>query len=381
MVVCRNHLTHGALIDFLETRIPSARAENWDNSGLQAGSRKWPLQGVLCALDFSLELIAEAEELGANFIFTHHPLFFKPFSRIDFDVFPGCLLDRALAAGMTLFSAHTNLDSIGGGVNDALGDLLGIEDRQPLREYRHEVYKLVTFVPAPEAEKLADLLFAAGAGNMGNGLYSDCAFRSRGVGSFRPASGANPRSGKVGELNLVDEVRLETVIDKPLLPAVLSALFRGHPYEVPAYDLYPMALPGRNDGLGRIGCLRTEITLADFVQVVKHKLRAPVVRLVGEKFSGARVKRIALCGGSGFSLYGAARSAGADLYVTGDLKYHEAREVLDHGTPPILDAGHFATERPVLEIISRWCLDFARSAGARIPVFISSREREPWSYM
>ncbi|HDS16568.1 MAG TPA: Nif3-like dinuclear metal center hexameric protein [Proteobacteria bacterium] len=381
MVVCRNHLTHGALIDFLETRIPLAQAETWDHCGLQAGSRKWPLQGVLCALDFSLELIAEAEALGTNFIFTHHPLFFKPFSSLDVDVFPGCLLERALAAGITLFSAHTNLDSIRGGVNDCLADLLGIEDRQPLRTYRQEVYKLVTFVPAAAAETLAGLLFAAGAGNMGSGLYSDCAFRSRGSGSFRPASGANPRVGKVGELNLVDEIRLETVVDKALLPAVLSALFRGHPYEVPAYDLYPMALPERHDGLGRIGCLRTELTLADFVQVVKHQLRVPVVRLVGERFSGAKVKRVALCGGSGFSLYGAARAAGADLYVTGDLKYHEAREVLDHGTLPILDAGHFATERPVLESISRWCLDFVRRAGAQIPVFISSREKEPWSYL
>ncbi len=372
-----SQINHGTLIDYLKAKIPSGLSESWDNCGLQVGSRQWPLHGVLCCLDFSGAVIAEAQAVGANFIFSHHPLFFKPLKRLDLDLFPGNLLQQALSAGITLYSAHTNLDSVAGGVNDHLAKLLGVTDSLPLISHFRELYKLVTFVPLAEADQVGAALFAAGAGCLGEGRYSECSFRSSGVGSFRPAPGSAPRVGEIGRMNLVDEIRLETVLDKNLLASVLKGLRQAHPYEVPAYDLYPMQLPDEACGPGRIGELEDNMILAEFADLVKFRLGTTSLRLIGGD-PERKVKKIALCGGSGFSFYKQAQAAGADLFITGDIKYHEAREVVDQGGIPILDAGHFATERPVLEGCAAWCREFLSDYSAPVAVAISHSEREPW---
>ncbi|MEA3334115.1 MAG: Nif3-like dinuclear metal center hexameric protein [Pseudomonadota bacterium] len=373
-------INHGILIDYLKAKIPSGLSEPWDNCGLQAGSRQWPLHGILCCLDFSGAVFAEAQVTGANFIFSHHPIFFKPLKRLDLDVFPGNLLQQALSSGITLYSAHTNLDSVAGGVNDHLAKLLGVTDCLPLIQHLRELYKLVTFVPAAEVDRVGAALFAAGAGRLGAGRYSECSFRSLGVGSFRPAPGAAPRVGEIGRMNLVDEIRLETVLDKDRLESVLEELRQAHPYEVPAYDLYPMQLPDEACGSGRIGELEDDMILAEFADLVKLRLGISSLRLIGGE-PQRKVKKIALCGGSGFSFYKSAQAAGADLFITGDIKYHEAREVIDQGGIPILDAGHFATERPVLEVCAAWCREFLSEYSTPVPVAISHFEHEPWVVM
>ncbi|MCD6533115.1 MAG: Nif3-like dinuclear metal center hexameric protein [Deltaproteobacteria bacterium] len=372
-----SQINHGSLIDFLQTRIPFDLSESWDNCGLQAGSRRWPLQGVLCCLDFSCGVIAEAQDVGANFIFSHHPLFFKPLQRLDLDVFPGNLLHQALRAGITLYSAHTNLDSVAGGVNDHLAQLLGVTGCLPLTPHFRKLYKLVTFVPSAEVDRVGDALFAAGAGRLGEGRYSECSFRSAGVGSFHPAPGAAPKVGEIGRKNLVDEIRFETVLDQDCLASVLEGLQQAHPYEVPAYDLYPMQFSDKECGSGRIGELENDMSLKEFADLVKLRLGTASLRLIGGE-PERRVKKIALCGGSGFSFYKEAQAAGADLFITGDIKYHEAREVIDQDGIPILDAGHFATERPVLEGCAAWCREFLSACKTSIPVTISHSEREPW---
>lgn len=375
-----SQINHGMLVDYLKAKIPFELSESWDNCGLQVGSRLRPLYGILCCLDFSLPIITEARDAGANFIFSHHPLLFKPLKRLDLDLFPGNLLQQAVGAGITLYSAHTNLDSVAGGVNDHLAKLLGVTDCSPLVPHFKELYKLVTFVPVAEVDRVGNALFAAGAGRLGEGRYSECSFRSPGVGSFRPAPGSAPRVGEIGRINMVDEVRLETVLDRDRLADVSEVLRQVHPYEVPAYDLYPMQLPDEDCGPGRIGDLDNDSILAEFADFVKLQLGTSSLRLIGGK-PGRKVKRIALCGGSGFSFYKQAQIAGADLFITGDIKYHEAREVVDQGGIPILDAGHFATERPVLEVCAAWCRDFLSDYSVTIPVTISHLEREPWVYL
>ncbi len=374
---CYNQISHGSLIDYLNEKIPPELSESWDNCGLQSGSRQWSLKGILCCLDFSPAVVSEALAVGANFILSHHPLIFKPLKRLDIDLFPGNLLHQALTAGITLYSAHTNLDSVAGGVNDHLAGLLGVTDCSPLVPHLEELYKLVTFVPPVDAERVGNALFVAGAGRLGFGRYSECSFRSPGVGSFKPGSGASPKVGEVGRINLVDEIRFETVLDKSLLASVLGALHQAHPYEVPAYDLYPMKLPDDTSGPGRIGTLADYMTLAEFSKFVKMRLGVNSIRLVGYE-PDHKVKKIAFCGGSGFSLYKQAHAAGADLFVTGDVKYHEAREVVEQSGTPILDAGHFATEKPVLEVCAAWCREFISDYGVPMKVAISQSEREPW---
>ncbi len=370
-------LRHADLITFLETEIPPGLSESWDNCGLQVGSRRYPLQGVLCCLDITAEVIDEALECGANFIFSHHPLLFKPLARIDLDVFPGNLISRAVAAGITLFSAHTNLDSVTGGVNDHLAQLLGIKNCLPLLPYVGKNCKLVTFVPVAVADRVAEALFAAGAGKIGNAPYRDCSFRTLGTGTFYPEKGSRPQIGEIGKINFVDEIRLETIVLESTLPSVLMALRKAHPYEVPAYDIYPVSLSDSSCGAGRVGVLDKPIAIKDFALFVKEKLRGSAVRLIGENLK-ERVQKIALCGGSGFSLYDAARISGADLFITGDLKYHDARAVLESEQIPVLDAGHFLTERPVLEACAAWCRELIAAADADVKVTISTVEQEPW---
>ncbi len=371
-------LWHADLITFLETKIPYSLSESWDNCGLQAGSRLYPLKGVVCCLDITAEVIDEALECGANFIFSHHPLFFKPLSRLDLDVFPGNLIKRALAAGITLFSAHTNLDSVAGGVNDHLVQLLGIRNCLPLLPHARQSCKLVTFVPVTAADQVASALFVAGAGKIGDTGYSECSFRTSGTGTFHPAAGTCPHIGEIGKINFVDEIRLETIVPENLLPQVLQALQQAHPYEVPAYDVYPVHRSDSNCGAGRVGVIDNKTEIKEFVTFVKKKLRAVAVRLIGENLK-ERVQKIAVCGGSGFSLYGAAQASGADLFITGDLKHHDARAVLESGRMPVLDAGHFVTERPVTEVCAAWCREFIVDSGSDVSVAVAESEQEPWS--
>lgn len=369
---------HADLIKFLETRIPNCLSESWDNCGLQSGSRKYPLRGVICCLDISTEVIDEAIASGANFVFSHHPLLFKPLSQLDMDVFPGNLISRALAAGITLFSAHTNLDSVAGGVNDHLAQLLGVKECLPLLPYAGESCKLVTFVPVVEVEKVAAALFAAGAGKAGIGRYSECSFRVPGTGTFRPETGACPHVGEIGRTNFVEEVRLEVIVSDDSLSSVLAALQQAHPYEVPAYDIYPMRFSDSSCGAGRVGFVEKRIDIKEFSAFVKKQLPTAAVRLIGGSLKES-VQKIALCGGSGFSLYGAAQATGADLFITGDLKHHDARAVLESGRIPVLDAGHFATEQPVVEVCAAWCREFITEAGIDLKVTVSVSEQEPWS--
>ncbi len=373
-------LRHADLITFLETKVPYSLSESWDNCGLQAGSRQYPLEGVVCCLDITAEVIDEALECGANFIFSHHPLLFKPLSRLDLDVFPGNLIKRALAAEITLFSAHTNLDSVVGGVNDHLAQLLGIKECSPLVPYAGQSCKLVTFVPATAVEKVAAALFAAGAGKVGMGRYSECSFRVPGTGTFRPETGASPQVGEIGKINFVDEIRIETIVPENSLPPVLKALQQTHPYEVPAFDIYPVRFADSSCGAGRVGVVDNKYDIKEFALFVKNKLQAAAVRLIGESLKES-VQKIALCGGSGFSLYSAAQASGADLFITGDLKHHDARAVLESGRMPVLDAGHFVTERPVVEVCAAWCREFIAGTGTDVNVAIAKSEHEPWSVM
>ncbi len=372
-----SELRHADLITFLETKIPYSLSESWDNCGLQVGSRQYSLKGVVCCLDITAEVIDEALECGANFIFSHHPLLFKPLSRLDLDVFPGNLIKRAFAAGITLFSAHTNLDSITGGVNDHLAQLLGIKKCLPLIPASGKNYKMVTFVPAAATDQVASALFAAGAGEVGDRGYSECSFRTPGTGTFYPAVGASPHIGEIGKINYVDEIRLETIVPENLLSPVVKALQQAHPYEVPAYDVYPVRCPGSNCGAGRVGVINNKIEIKEFVTFVKKKLRTAAVRLIGENLK-ERVQKVALCGGSGFSLYAAAQASGADLFITGDLKHHDARSVLESGRIPVLDAGHFVTERPVVEVCAAWCREFIAGTDNDVRVAIAESEQEPW---
>jgi dinuclear metal center YbgI/SA1388 family protein len=379
-------ISHAEVIRFLEDMMPLDLCESWDNSGLQIGSGRRRLTGILLCLDVTPAVIERAREAGVSFIFAHHPLLFKPLKSVSIDRYPGNVLAAAAAADLTVYAAHTNLDLVPGGVNDALADTLGLLNVQVLQQTRVVAsFKLVTFVPPDHLNEVADALFTAGAGVIDN--YSRCSFSTPGIGTFLPSAAAAPFSGTVGEINEEEEMRLEVVVDECQLDGVLQALHRTHPYETPAYDLLPRANREGVIGFGRVGDLPGSLTAVEIIDLVKERLRVDSVRLIGmsagagdggDVGAAARAWRVAVCGGSGFGFYPDALRAGVDVYVTGDVRYHEAREAELAGLP-VIDAGHFATERPVLPVMAEEFRRFLKRNDADgLPVICDEHETEPW---
>lgn len=346
-----------SITDALEAWAPPGSAQSYDNVGLQVGDAQRPVERALLALDLTPQVLAEAESMDATLIVTHHPLLFKPLSSLTADSFTSHLALRLAEAGIALYSIHTNLDAAPGGVSFALAEHLGLSDVDFLDGFSDTLYKLATFVPRDDVEAVHSALAEAGAGRIGD--YEACAFATDGTGFFRPGDATNPHIGEAGgSLESVDEVKLEVEVARWDLGAVLGALQAAHPYEEVAYDVYPVTQKNSRAGLGAIGRLDDAIPLRDFLQRVATRLDADSLRYVGDPDS--RVERIAVCGGAGSDFIGTARGAGADAYVTADVKYHEFFGALDQdGTPgmALIDPGHYETEALTEALLRDWLAD------------------------
>lgn len=355
---------------------PFSRAEEWDNVGLQVGDPAAPVDRIMVALDPGRDALEAAIAAGCRCLLTHHPFIFRPLKRISCADPVGELISLAIKHDLAVISLHTNLDVARGGVNDLLAGQLGVTACVPLKAtYVEELVKLSVFVPQGSEERVLEALLRF-SGAIGN--YRDCSFRTAGIGTFTPLEGAKPYLGRVGKRESTEENRIEVLLRKGDVAAAVAALVKAHPYEEPAYDLYPLLNRGETGGLGRIGSLPAATTLADFAAAVKSRLNLQGVRFVGD--SGRAVCKVALCGGSGASLLRDAWRQGADVLVTGDIKYHEAREAQTLGLA-LIDAGHFATERPMIggvaEIL-RGELSHRRFAAE---VLAFEGEREPFSHI
>lgn len=367
----------GQVIDWMEEWAPRRMAEKWDNVGLLVGAPYREVERVLVALEVTRAVIDEALEQGAQLIITHHPLFLEPIKVLREDTHPAALVNRLIKSGLCLYAAHTNLDVAPGGVNDLLAGLLGLSDTSPLSETGERVlYKVAVFVPVGHEEEVRRALCEAGAGWIGR--YSDCAFESQGIGTFRPLEGTNPYIGEIGKLERVSEVRLETVIPGERLDQALRAMLAAHPYEEAAYDIYRLQnrLPGY--GLGRVGFLPHPCTLAEFAGMVKERLGVAAVRLAGNP--DRRVKKVALCGGSGMSLVSRALRSGADVYLTSDVKHHDALDALAQGLA-VVDAGHYGTEQVVVPAVTRYLRERAEQAGEQLQVTATGVVTDPFRYL
>lgn len=325
----------GALI---ETFAPLELQEDWDNCGYNVDLHNADVRRVLVCLDATQSIVQEAAERSCQVIISHHPLLFRPVCTVDSTRFPGSILTQLVRSGISLYCAHTTMDSASCGINTFVASLLGLKDVQPLTPSDTEMYKISLTVPASHAVQVRDALFEAGAG--GTGLYCDCSFSVVGEGTFRPLQGAEPFIGETGTLETVREIRLEMLVPERYRGEALRAVSRMHPYEVPAVDLYRVktALPAR-DGIGCVGQLPRAVHLSEFAQSVKTVLQCPEVLVTGA--AEAEIHRVALCTGAGSSEIGAALSAGADVFVTGELKHNEYLEA----PLPIIAAGHYDTEK------------------------------------
>lgn len=336
------------LIDIMEMIAPRRLAEDWDNSGLQVGHLSWPVGKVWVALDPLPEIVNSAVDEGVDMLITHHPLLFKPLRSIDTGSPIGAVVERALTGRLAIFAAHTNLDSSLGGVNDTLCEKIGLGKLEPLNPAEaSERFKLVVYVPVGHEEKILDALRQAEAGRIGD--YGDCSFRMVGQGTFRPGAGTRPFIGQPGEISHVDETRIETWVERSQLPGVVEQIRQAHPYEQMAWDLFPTVDIEAREGIGRVGTLAAPICLEDLARRVKEKLRLGSVRYAGNP--SLIVERVAVCSGSGSSLLNSFLASGTQAYISGDLKYHDAR-IAESAGVGLIDIGHFGSEHPVLSTLT-----------------------------
>lgn len=349
--------TLGDVVAVLEGWYPPGTAESWDRVGLVVGDRRWPVSKVLCTVDVTVPVVEQAIASGADLIVAHHPLLLRGTSLVNADEPKGAMVLRLAEHRIGLWAGHTNADIADGGVGQALAEAIGLQDLTPMEERPSPgLDNLVTFVPPEHLDHLVAALAGAGAGQVG--AYDTCHFTTPGTGAFRPLDGAQPFIGSVGELEHVDEVRLEMVLPRTRRRAVVAALLAAHPYETPAWHIVETAPEPAHTGLGRVGLLAAEMTLAGFGQQVADALPATVggVRIGGDP--GRTVRRVAVLAGAGDSLLDRARALGVDCYVTSDLRHHPAGEFLEWGQleptrPALVDISHWAAEWTWLPVLAR----------------------------
>jgi dinuclear metal center YbgI/SA1388 family protein len=364
------------IVGIINKIAPFRYAEEWDNVGLQVGDPGAPAERIMVALDPGRDVLEAAVADRCNLLLTHHPLIFTPLKKVSVTDPTGSLATLAIRHALTVVSLHTNFDIAAGGVNDLLAKRLDIASCQPLKTTgAEELVKLSVFVPQGHEQQVLDALFRF-SGNIGN--YRDCSFRSGGTGTFTPLTGARPFLGEVGKREEVGESRIEVLVRGTDVAAAVKALGKVHPYEEPAFDLYPLLNKGEERGLGRIGELGAVTTLGEFAAFVKERLGLQGLRYVGD--AGRRVRKVALCGGSGASLLRTAQYQGADVLVTGDVKYHEAREAEMLGLA-LVDAGHFATERVMVQGLTALLEKELTESGFEATVLAFTGEREPFTYL
>ena len=355
----------------LEMFAPLPLQEGFDNSGLQIGLTEAEVTGVLLCLDVTEEVIDEAVASGCNLIVSHHPLIFSSLKRIiGANYVERCIL-KAMTNGIAIYASHTNMDSVPGGVNYRIAEKLGLQNVRILAPKGDALLKLAVYVPLAQADIVREALFAAGCGNIGN--YGSCSYNVEGYGTFKANEGCNPFCGEIGELHKENEVRIDTVLPAYLMNKVISALLTVHPYEEPAYDIYPLKNSWDSVGLGVVGDLPAERDELDFLAEVKEKFAVGSVRHTS--LSGNKVKRVALCGGSGASFADAAIFAGAQVYITGEARYHD----LFNYDRKILFAviGHYESEQFTMDVFN----DIIRGAYPDLKVIKTSINTNPINYL
>lgn len=334
------------IVAVVDRLAPFALAEPWDHVGLQVGVSDATVTGVLVTLEVDDAALDEAARLGCELVLAHHPLIHIPLDRLTEDDGVGRLALRAARERRAVLIAHTSLDKAHGGIADIVANMLGLEETVPLAPASADAMKLVGFVPADDLDLVRKAVFAVGAGVIGD--YEHCSWSVEGQGTFFGTEGAEPALGLAGRDETVQEMRFEVVFPRRLRRRVVDAYTAAHPYEEPAFDLYPVDNEIASLGLGRCGQLPEAMPLAAFAAEVAAVFRLPSVRYAGD---GARlVRRVACLPGAGAEAISRGVASVADVFVTGDVKYHEARAALSQGLC-LVDAPHDMAEE---EAVLRW---------------------------
>lgn len=331
------------LIQFFNAQIPPQFQESYDNSGLLVDRENQEINMVLLTLDVNDEVIDEAIELDADIIIAHHPLIFKPLKSISGKNPVGAMIRKLIKNDIALFCAHTNFDSLKGGINDYLCRLLGLKNVQVLSPMPNFLNKVVVFVPHEQANKVREAMFNAGAGTIGD--YDHVSFNIDGTGSFRAGEDANPFVGEIGEVHKEPEVRIETIVPNHLLGSVIAEMIKEHPYEEVAYDVYPLKNDFYGAGIGRVGVLEQPIEPSELISLVTKRFDADHIRYTN---FDKKIQKVAICSGSGSGFISKAKQAKADVYISGDFKYHDFQQ--GDSNLMLVDVGHYHSEKFVKDV-------------------------------
>ncbi len=359
------------IIGEIEKIAPRALAQSWDNTGLLVGDGNSAVKKVLLTIDITQEVVKEAKQAGCNFILSYHPVIWDGLKSITKD----SAVYELIRSGIGVYSMHTALDAASGGINDELAEIIGIKNPQPIGDFvensQKQNYKLIVFVPADAIEKVADAVFKAGAGWIGN--YSHCSFRTAGEGTFLPLKGARPAIGRKGRLEKVDEIRFESLVPAEKVADCLKAMRNAHPYEMPAFDVIKLYDFEDKIGLGRIGLLEKPMQLSAILKKIRSATGAKVAGIVGNK--NRKVKKAAVCAGSCSKLVMKVISEKCDLYVTGEIKHHQAIAAQEAGVT-VICLSHTVSERFILKKIAK---ELQKSLKD-VKIIISKKDKDPFEW-
>lgn len=334
------------ITDYLEQLAPLSSQESYDNSGLIVGDSQTEVTGTLISLDCTEDVVEEAIKKGCNLIISHHPIVFKGLKKLNGKNYVERTVIKAIKNDIALYAIHTNLDNYLYGVNDKIAKTIGIQSPKILSPSHQSLLKLVTYVPLEHKEMVLNALFNAGAGQVGH--YSECSYSLEGHGTFKAEEGSQPFVGEKFQRHTEKENRIEVLVSKHQKSAVVSALLGSHPYEEVAYDLIPLANTNAYEGAGMIGELESPMPVEQFFNHIKSAFKCGNIRHTD--WHKKEIKRVAWCGGAGSFLLPAAKAQKADIYITGDFKYHEFFDAENQII--IADIGHFESEQYTIELIA-----------------------------
>lgn len=359
------------ILSALEEMAPLAYAEDFDNVGLLVGDQESEATGVLVCHDALENIIDEAIAKKCNLVVCFHPILFSGLKKITGKNYVERAVIKAIKNDVAIYAVHTALDNHQEGVNKIFCDALGLINTKILIPKQNFIRKLVTYTIPENAEELRNALFDAGAGRIGN--YENCSFNSKGIGTYMGNEHSNPQVGERFEFVQGDEIKIEVTFEKHLENKILKALFKSHAYEEIAYEIYDLQNKHQNIGLGMIGELKNPMKEKEFLLFAKEKMQADGIR--HSNFIGKEVKKIAVLGGAGSFAIKNAIQAGADVFLTADLKYHQFYEAENQLL--LADIGHFESER----YTKNYIVEYLRKKILNFAVILSEENSNPVKYL
>lgn len=367
-------------VEYFEKKIPLWLAEEGDPVGLHVGDLSLPVTKVMVTLDVRPEVVQEAIENNVDFILAHHPPIYKPLARIDLNHPQTRMYADLIKHDITVYAAHTNLDNANGGMNDWLAAALHLSEVEIMAPSRtKQLKRLNVYVPEEQADTVRKAITTAGAGRITSD-YKDCSYSVKGVGRFTPVGQANPTIGEIGKPELVNEERIEVILEEDDVNTVMEAMLEAHPYEEPVYEMYSIdQLQSEKYGLGRVGNLEQEMTLEEFVPYVKEAFQVKGVRVVvPPSRKNTPIRRVALCGGDAGKYYPHALKKKADVYITGDVYYHTAHDMQADGMM-VVDPGHII-EKICIPKLADMLTDWKQTEQWNLEIIQSGIDTNPFIF-